>query len=572
MLHGQMDPDLSYLDRLPPDAYENLIDNSDNFEFIIALYLHKLPARQLLDCQRRVTQIRLLGLVNDITECALLPTQEARLSRLNEKFHLRVFPPLSFAKLMRAYTHSAHNPRCAEYEPIVSCLKSAARLGLYEQLFPTLPGQPQTLYDLWLAKYLQIDADATPESILQADWYAEFMKKLAGIAYKNKHPFLGDALRTHILSALPRNNLGLGIGIEYAHLKHQVRLLLAPYKVKTSRDIRREHYKTLYSTDVSDEDKQAIWATKYDLTNFQVSSGNVLVDSAVLLKLGKPVNVGDLKSKERMLLSAFAAQSGSQILLNHLSLRFLPDVPTLLAIKRGYYSLATSIRNLNPEMNVVTWWTRSRPLLWFFNNFALDHVRIIIRALDQFAGHDDEPDNHWVTLLCIDAGADRLCHQLPAGSLTDDIVTSVDNRARISRNMLPIWTEILRRLPALIDKSLARRKVESWLGYNGKLLADMWKVYGRRQFEDTLIYLQVHFQCELTVDSRLIGDILSRDALSLLAYVFGYRLVNMREVAPLIEPGLMKFPEKLPPAVDVFSPASPDATTVVAALHRAVSG
>lgn len=273
----------SFLNHLPPDVISELINNSDNFSFIVELYYQNRIARELLDCQSRQDNPKLDDLVTDTVICDLLPSQQERLARLNEKFRLQVLPPLSFAKLIKAYNHSAHNPQYLKFESIVNCLKSAARLGYSDQLRSTAPGQPKTLYDIWLDTNLRFyPRETSTAALTQERWYASILYELSYIAYKHKHPELGDELSTEILHIRGR----LTLDREYLYLRCRVRQILAPYKVKTGKIIRADHSPVLYATDVSDDIKKEIWATKYNLTNFPIPAGNDLVETAVLVKLG----------------------------------------------------------------------------------------------------------------------------------------------------------------------------------------------------------------------------------------------------------------------------------------------
>lgn len=82
-------------------------------------------------------------------------------------------PPLTFAKLHRAYLRSSLNPVCYEYTSIFDCLKSAARNGDV--------GVFQHLHDLWN----KLSRD--PSTLFRSrDW-----NRLGTTAYNQGHLTLG---------------------------------------------------------------------------------------------------------------------------------------------------------------------------------------------------------------------------------------------------------------------------------------------------------------------------------------------------------------------------------------------
>lgn len=157
----------------------------------------------------------------------------------------------------------------------------------------------------------------------------------------------------------------------------------------------------------------------------------------------------------------------------------------------------------------------------------------------------DKPiSNEEMMQLTIEGNADKLYQQLPDSAITDNVITSLESKTIARLYMLPVWNRIFRDLPRLkINPSVF---IDNRLDANSKLLIDIWNFYGRRQFEDSLLYISDKFGYHWRENDRFFNAIIREDALGLLAYLYGHRLISVPPdspvvLAPLTEPGLLSY-------------------------------
>lgn len=561
---------------LPTDVLTEIIDRTP-FPDIVNLYQSNTAVRQLLGCER-VYAARLLAFVDAEAQCASVTSQQTTLlNRLNLRFRLNVKPPLSFAKLIRAYNHSALNPQCNAQASIADCLISAARLGLSEQVLPTT--NSTSLYNLWQYQKLAFNGgrlSRVDETLING---------LIITAYDNDYPELGDALISRVKEAAgiitaadPR--------IYYPMVKSWVRRILAPYKVKTSQGIRREFAATLFDADVPDDIKREIWESKYDfgdlaltqifaIDNILASRNKGLIEACGLAKFGIDIDpVFSMSTRVvSILVERFAAESGSPELIKKYQAGYpritttahdylSNDISTFIAAKRGYFeSTKLLIKRVTPLTHIPNeyWGANNIYIFEFLDKFSLPEVELLWTGLAATYGY---ALNHREVIQGIVLGK--------AGSLFDayvakytpilDDLKSALLRANLDVNQVNIVNYVLTRMLAE-NAAYARSFFIAWFDSQGtKTLVDIWKVYGREQFEDSLMYISINFGFDINAHiSRLYSDAVKYSNLGLIAYLHGKRLVlditqDFRNPFPykLVEmdrPGLIKISGKAPPGI-----------------------
>lgn len=521
---------------LPADILQELLLKSPNFATVIQLVETNKQIQAILGCRSVITNPHLTSLLTETYQCQLLPSQLQLLRQLSDKFHLQVEDPLTFANLKRAYNRSALNSRCVEHSSLVNCLKSAARLGISSQLRPSLEAKP-SLWDKWLAEYQQllmtpildfdrIDVVDFEKDITDADWYMDFLARLAIIAYKNGHLDLGSSL-TDIEDFAAEGRLT--DELLYWEAKAYCKVALRPYKVFTSKQIRSQYSKTLFDPNIPDQEKAEIWRSKYQLTEDDIRQLKVKAEHdsmyfMVLAKLGifyDHPHVVDVKST----LSTFSVMSNRPDLIDA---NGSEGINVILAVKRGYFELA---KNLRPSTYLdlpLDVFAKSKYIYEFLKKFTLDEAEQFYRGFTVVF------TVHWLftTLLAV----------LISGNCTRLYFEYIDEHGSdepavlIRTKSLAISDDVIRRLASSHNDRLM---VTDWLNNNPQLLTKIWIRYGRQQFEDALLYLAAKFGVTV-IASRLIQPAIRSGSLSLVAYLFGYRIDAQNQLSLLASPGIVK--------------------------------
>lgn len=501
------------------DYIRELLFRLNDFSSVIGLYQTSPGARKLLGCPNGTPNPHNDLFVAEAIDCGLTPDQLQILDYLNVKFQLQVMPPLTFAKLTRAYNRSGYSPECSKYQSVHDCMLSMARLGLSEELMTQLKINKDRY------EQLKPQLRAVNLKIADYDWYEHVLDDLINGSYKHGHLRLAEDL-------IELSDLDTETG-DIAEYAAHIRQMLLPYKLRRSREIRDQHYRELFAADVTDAQKKLIWDTKYNLVAVEeflntLENEQDPVVIAAKLKLGLPLNTENLRSNRLHLriLTVFAAQGGDINALLQQTQRGAPRASygVILALKRGYFQSANMIR---PSFKRITMGFKAgRKLMAAIDKFPLVQVRELNVGLAK-SGNDKPDTDARLLTLAVQADAVNLYFQLrDVVTLRWDMFQPISETISTSVRAIPMWNDIFQnalghsKIVQVFRKSL-------WLSSNYKLLVDIWLTYGRSQFEDSLIYLQGNFGMQAQSDDiGLWYAAVEKRALGLMAYLFGYELLG----------------------------------------------
>lgn len=249
--------DIQYWGLLPPEITPVVLLNASSFESVIGIATVSQSIRQLLSCSETPVNLS-LQFVNEPPKCSL--SAEQPLQQLNAKFNLGVKGELTFPRLKRAYYRSANNPQCLQHSSLIGCLKSAAVLGITDSL--------EKLLTAWDEEYTRFQVRIETSPTLSVAYPEDLrnptmLHRLAIRAYKNNHLQLGDIISGEIITL--DNISAYNTKIVYWRCKAHMRVILAPFKVSTTRAIRAKYASVLFDPNVSDIEKTEIWRSKYQL-------------------------------------------------------------------------------------------------------------------------------------------------------------------------------------------------------------------------------------------------------------------------------------------------------------------
>lgn len=564
-----MASDLS-LHLLPDTAISVYIRTANDFSSIINLYNLNPLAQKMLGCVNSVRNPTNNALVATAVTCELTPYQDQLLEDLNAEFQLGAKSPLSFPKLVRAYNYSGLNPICDTYNSILECMKSAAKHGQIDKL---LPGNGSTLYDKWLDYQRQVDtiiieSDAEPVAYVpgtKGKWYSRVLTQLIALAYNHGHLSAYKLWSLLDLSKFDKHDSHLFEAV-YRMIKAWLKFLLRPYKIRRSRDIRAENYVTLYDLNVPDKDKAAIWVTQYQIPRdisgaFILPSaqpyadqlppdGAGLIDMLIQLKFGvitgwtSEIYSHELSSKLR---SIYSVYSGDEDIMAETQLfgmsDFTHDVPIMA--KRGYFETLGDREGAEFDWNDALFWSFGfMHLSSFFTTFTLKELIACTVSLSKKFG---KPLKYTAADVLIPIVKGNLGHlyadyvtQFAAPSLK--LIARSLEHAKSKIRDIPMLNQLFAMIISLdISKPLyddyrhfaARNAIHRWLDRNTLFLAKIWTVYGRQQFEDTLMYLRPLLDATDKTFENVTQRIPDGDAPGLAAYCRGYKLTAGGTLQPM---------------------------------------
>lgn len=495
--------ELTTLATLPAEVVIGLIDVAQDFSVIINLYEHNRPARQLLGCKSLTGgKANSDYLVDETTSCRLDPNQNQILADLNVRFSLGVTKPLSYAKLKRAYLHSGANPTCAAYASLWNCLKSATTVDNF-----------RILHDEWIGQYEALMSPQIP--LFMFEWYNKLLVKL-GIRYYRQRS-LDPGEHVWNLVKIKNNNK-----LRYFRCKAWLRHILAPYKVRTSREIRAEYGEQLYNRQVDDKVKVAIWKTKYnldwdklDLTDIRsMVPANIdpegFIYIALASRLGKDAHINTLRELQVPFISKLDPA------LLHQNDR-LTGITSVNLVKRGFFGIDHVLWDLL-ENNVIGWDNQEVSLINYLRNFDLENM---IRVYDSVGETID------LEATVIYSQSSRLYFEYKEKYKIQPQLTDYSSGFLFSIRAVDMVNDLLANT---VDPNLIQR----WTHHNWKFLAKIWVLYGRQQFEDSLIYLQSRLRSSIVYSNTgLFHGALNAGAVGLLTYLFGYRIDTQRQLHPV---------------------------------------
>lgn len=503
------------METLPQEAIYAFLDTAGDFGVIVNLYEVNRQARAILDCQVVLAEPRVYTLINEARICVTSDIQTKLLERLNVKFKFKVRAPITWLKLRRAYNRSALNPRCREYNSLYACLKSAAKYDLVAQFtliyahnsYPielrkreyaanlavhNWLGHKATLLDDYLNQkdvVTRRDKRAGKDVDDASEWYFTTMLSFIRIAYKNQSFGVGEMLYAQLLRYNGQNVRTYKA--EMWRVSAWVRYYLTPYKIRTNREIRRQHSAVLYDPQVSDLEKRDIWASQYanlDKLQFPEGTDPMIIEETQRIIDGESTFIAEL-------------------------------------VKRGYFSSVQHLgfRNIGLD-TTISESGRSEPLLWFLRKFEPEHIEQIAIGLSKFYARPP-PTPLDMLRLAADKGSYRLYTYLIAKyDLPSEEYATLGPFMRPSLDGVFVLNDLLAKYVELFPGgSMTFRSIIT------NLYPIIWRVFGRRQFEDSLLYIIEKFR----VDMRpalviMLWEILTTD-MGLFAYAFGYELTLSKE-------------------------------------------
>lgn len=572
---------------LPSEIIQDTLLHGGDFQSVIDVYGFDRPMHALMDCQEAIHPH--LTMLVDIPACPLSGPQQHFLAQLNVIYRLGVSEPLTFPKLKRAYLRSAHNPQCSSHTTIFQCMKSAAKQNLGERLrvtggigradydfsieddLPTTVGN--TLTDEWLrlTRALLMQVKDTPylssKLKFEGTGLTDMFLRLSIIASKREYMQLA-----HEMAALANYNTFYSIDLvnkaNYWLFKAQSNILLRPYKVKTTREIRDVHWETLYSHTTSDTDKAKIWRSKYefpveDIVGLLKADAARLgfdydITGAALARLGIRHGTNADISEAMSLLGVV---SGDLQLLRHI---YYPPgaYATIKAVKYGYYEMADTLRGrafLGP-LKLIQIWGKQRYLYRYFCNFTLKQIQLVHSSLNEKFKHAGALD-----MALIYGGCSRLFTEYTQGRRMPGYAILEYYGSDI--RSLDITNTVLASYAQHGPQEI-KWYTNKWLYANYEFLIHIWLEYGREKFEDALIYLRSNFNVQI-YDLGFLEKVLALGATGLLTYLFGYILHGdtLTPHASLIVSNA-KVLSELVNGVGVFVRSYPDVTDVLFKLLR----
>lgn len=529
-----VDADIPGLSSFTPEIIELILRQADDFGIVVSMYQINRVTRKLLQpISLRPNPERLF--INDPMIYEFLPTQTKLLEYLSVKFKLEVYPPLTYVKLLRAYKHSALNPQCYNCISIEDALESAAKYGLTERLFPSISGVP-TLYDIHQrqSEYLHriLAKDVPPGNFRQPTL-------LATIAYTNGQLEAGEVLYTHAQDFYSEDICMLTWDeMLIARMDAWSKFLLRPYKVKTSREILAEHSSKLFDPDVSYTEKREIWDSKYAPEAKAVKHADPLITLAVRAKLGI-LEATEITETNGRLLLPFMCQSGDTDLVSEIGLECEDYVAVVKALKRGYFEIINEAPFVLDPSDDFPIGSYDAPayLLEYLDNYTLEQVTQLLEVLYKLEEDELTPPKLFENITS--GSAVKLYAQFIAKyPVTIDMLIEC-------RDWEPIFihNDILDRMTKLSVIGVDRLTPEISVSWNlvshihtndeylplrnvdRDSLVRIWRIYGRRQFEDSLIYLQDKIKLAgVRGPDLLLHTVIRERNLGLLCYVFGYKL------------------------------------------------
>lgn len=536
---------------LTKEIIQVIIEQADDFSSVIGLYNVSRTTQELLRSRKDQPDSRQM-LVSDPMQYEFLATQTKLLEFLNSKFKLEVRAPITYLKLVRAYKHSALNPTCYNHISIHAALVSAAKYGLTEQLMPTKDGS--NLYDMCV-KQRGFVSDPEPRStfvcpidvtcacnrcLTETDsWRRTLLTELAITAYEHRQLATGDALWAALTTFTQADD---GYFEELAYVRYDVwtKHLLRPYKLKSNRDIRQKHAVKLFDLDVPDAEKRIIWASQYATNALSAVTEYVKTNdldpmfvTIVIAKLGLLGVVPDLDELDTRMVLTFAYSEDFD--LQTQSESFANNIGMIKACKRGYFEWIQEYGFENEDFG-FNYFGRGRGLLEFLSNWHLDHVVQLTQSICRQNAADFTLEFLLGLLLerIAQAGVAKLYFQHTAKyPLPPEMLGEIRGVAEYTVQNVDILNDIFARMvdTSTVDE-INNSEPDSSANYmEFRLLVGIWLTYGRRQFEDSLMYLtakmKVKFNLTLSsVVNNLLNMCVEFNAVGLLAYLFGYRLGN----------------------------------------------
>lgn len=531
------------LANLPQDPLHVLISKLPDLEDVINLYYTNPNVYQALSCTTQPDSRNDL-FVKEARYCPLTSQQTQLLTRLVNKFHLDVPSPITFPKIIRAYYRSAYNPQCPDYGSLADCFESAARSGQIQQFLPPT-ADTVTLRDTYFHQAGQLPREVRHNEALA---YNNLLLRSAITAYENRQVPLGDEL-SKILQRSSYQMTGVRARwLTFVRFKAWLKILLAPYKLLTSKQIRQLHAGRLFASDVGDTEKQKLWAQQYDTSNLDLVKITELAQefpgvdedmvNAILIKLGlnEQVQLVALDMNTYYLIG----QSGDQEWIENLLLDS-DDIDRVLmmyfqTLKRGYWDAAQLFKLGEPFELTLESTQHYSILVDNLKNFTYEQLKLFNQGLlDQKLTTEADllrpvlwSNNYsWYTQYVTENSIDleKLAAILP------DTVTTLRG-INIINDVLESVSQTLLVLPSGEITAGLVKAVSEWLGYNYPLLVNIWKQLGRRQLEDSVIYLRTHLKVATKPELLMIQAITSESP-GLLAYTLGYQLTLDGELLPL---------------------------------------
>lgn len=523
----------------PTEVIYELLYQAEDLATIVYLYKSNPKARSVLDCQSLTPSPRIDRFVGD-ADCVISKTQQDLFDHINTKFNLKL-TVVTWSKILRAYNLSGANPTCDDYSSIYDCLKSAVKLGLSTAV--------DTLYLAWEQR--QRDYSSRNGGSSGLDKYS--FLPLVTAAYKHNHLDIGDRFYSKV-STIRQDLDQPGVAkMIYFRLKAWVREILMPFKVKKTRDIRQAHYLILYDPSIDNKIKVKIWASKYDFNGKSPaqemahrSRGLNAPPEIVRFAMAKvgiyhesPVTAWD------QILYLFLLYSRGPLLIKKLGEKpgvKLHPMTIPIAIKLGYFDAKTRGYRLVGWVKDIG--KQRVRLVKFLTKFTLSQLQALCEGLNK---HNPNRlcDDEGVLLAIVFGGMSNLYfqykneHNINYGK----IAANMFDDANVGLRSLGIVNDLLASIiPSLNPRNTGHTRIilEHWLGKSLRLLVKIWQRYGRRQLEDSLIYLHVHFgvRFQLSTLNWSIGGVFSSEGF--LAYLFGLRLDKNRQLSPLTEPGIVE--------------------------------
>lgn len=503
------------LEQLPPDIVQEIISQAGDFSSIVWLYNNLKTARGVLTVN--TTRDPYLG---KFLQEKYAPTgsQDAFLSSLARKFRLRIRSPIAFPKLIRVYNRRQD---CTAYLALNVCIFQA---GKRDESW-------EKLLDKWKEQYARISISLKRYMVFlpaveTSTAYRLLIDKLITVTSKRGHL---DSIHELILDSA-------NYQAWYYYLRAHVRLASLPYKVKTTREIRQEYAATLYNPDIDTDTKRSIWASKYDFQGRDpgvvalehIANANIpnMVDiflDCFLAKFAIPRSPG-LPS----LTFLFSCQSGNLTVIRQL-LRSMGgqadnQLSVVSLIKRGYFDIlrATQVSEIriSSQCNV---WNKNKHVSDYLRKFSLTELELLNTGLSNVYSY---PNLSKVVLLSTILSNMPRVYEEYVRRYKPNIseyyaVFTLNYQAKLSG--VSILNNLLAETYNFLGVEDRQRILQDWFPRNSKLLCKIWTEYGRRQWEDCVLYLKVHYNVQVTA-KMLYPSIVKTSCLGLLAYIFGLEL------------------------------------------------
>lgn len=489
---------------LHPDLLRLALTRADSFQDVITILKANRQLYDLLSCTD--TSPRVDSFLQ-MSSCQT-PEQTLILEQLNARFNLKVSKPVTLEKLIWVHEYRY------KHENLYSRLTAEAKNG--NQVFV------QQGLETWkdILRRIQKLLLGVPNHLIEGRLAHLWGLKLGNIkVFGGVTNYLDQSSRKSRPPPEPK--------IPY------------PRKLKTNRQIRDEYAHILYDPQVSDFDKRAIWSSQYapfELPKLSEVKGDKKW-RALLVKFRSE----EIKSIDDDQIEA-AFESGDIRFLDMMveSNEGLDYDETyygiLQLLKRGYWETLMIILT-NPKYEPLAALVTPTPddLIESLDTFKLSHIRLfgqgLLRLFEPFDSQEatdfKEAANEILDLRYLYGKSFAIGYQELFQEIQAEIKPQLEANLDIvqeafSHNLqfpsaanLVIMNTILMDL-SVVDYSKILGSMKKFFDTTPYFWIELWRKYGREQFEDSLIYLAKTFG--IIVDGKGLTETVD---VSLLRYVLG---------------------------------------------------